>query len=412
MFKKRQLEHSGILPKVAVKKNLYVLLIVLILVNVIFFFKFKKSNQEFNEPFNKLKTPSDIKISTPICYFSDRVNYQRYDDSLKIGLPQKNIGYVNNKFGLYVYSTENFLKKADELVNSNGGDWGYVLIPYNVRDYDKNKWIKIFDLLSKKHLIPIIQLWDVNLESYEAETKSAAKFLNGFPWPIKNRYVSVYNETNDARFWKGVLDPSGYAKDLDFTIDTFKKQDKNFFMLNGAFNMTAPSAYGYMDEEEYLRKMNIAVPGIFTKLDGWASHPYPQPAFVGSPKDTGRGSIRGYEWELIVLDGDFGVKDLPVFITETGWPHAEGEKYNASYYNSKKVSENISEAFEKVWLPDDRVVAITPFTIYYDPPFDHFSWVLRDGSTYEQFEEVKKIPKLSGRPPVLFPFEKEIITCP
>ena len=36
----------------------------------------------------------------------------------------------NNKFGLYIYAeNRDFMELAQQLVNSNGGDWGYVLIP-------------------------------------------------------------------------------------------------------------------------------------------------------------------------------------------------------------------------------------------------------------------------------------------
>ena len=246
-------------------------------------------------PQAKTVSPSDLEISqekNENCEFTYSIkDYFQIEPSPSDDI-QKIIGYQNNKFGLYIYSTENFIKKADELVNSNGGDWGYVLIPYNVKDYDESKWMRVFNLLNSKHLIPIIQLWDVSPDSYEKETKKAVEFLDSFPWPVKNKYISIYNEPNDARFWKDNLDPRGYAKILDFTIDEFKKKSKEFFMLNGAFNSTAPTSEGYMEEREFMREMNASVPGVFGKLDGWASHPYPQPGFVGLPTDTGRGSIR------------------------------------------------------------------------------------------------------------------------
>ncbi len=357
----------------------------------------------------KTITPSDLEVTGCNITYSikDYFNTEPSpDDDI-----QKIIGYQNNKFGLYVYSTENFIKKADELVNSNGGDWGYVLIPYNVRDYDTSKWKKIFNLLNSKHLIPIIQLWDVSLDNYEKETRKASEFLNGFSWPIKNKYISIYNEPNDARFWKDTLDPDGYAKVLDFTIDEFKKKDKDFFMLNGAFNSTAPTIDGYMDEVGFMREMNKSIPGIFEKLDGWASHPYAQPGFVGSPTDIGRDSIRAYEWELSVLNNEFNVRNLPVFITETGWPHAEGAVFNYNYYDSEIVAKYIKYAFENVWLKDDRVVSVTPFTVYYDPPFDHFSWVGKNGEGYKQFQTILSIKKVAGKPPINFPIIEKINDC-
>ncbi len=306
----------------------------------------------------------------------------------------------NNKFGLYIYAeNRDHLTLAEELVNSNGGDWGYVLLPFNVRDRDRVKWTSVFTRLREKHLIPIIQLHDVNLNRYEDETKGAAEFLDDFVWPVRQRYISVYNEPNDAKFWYGKVDPREYARILDYTVETFKKTNRDFFMLNGAFNVSAPNSGTYMDSFDYMAVMNDEVPGIFEKLDGWASHPYPQPNFSGSPHDSGRWSIKAYEDELKFLESELGVsKDLPVFITETGWAHAEGQNYDGSFLPAQKVAENLKIAYEQVWLPDDRVVAVTPFTIWYDPPFDHFSWVNKDLVPYIQFEVIKSMKKVEGTP--------------
>lgn len=321
---------------------------------------------------------------------------------------------LNNKVGLYVYAeNEGFLKLAKELVNSNGGDWGYVLIPYNVKDRDDGKWNRVFRQLTEYHLIPIIQLWDVDPDDYKKSTKKAAEFLNSFVWPIKERYISVYNETNDAKFWRGKLDPKGYAKVLNYTIDTFKSENTNFFMLNGAFNTSAPNASDYMDAESYMYAMNQEVPGIFNKLDGWASHSYPQPDFSGSPYAYGRWSIRAYENELSFLKNTLAVKkQLPVFITETGWAHAEGKNYNSRYLPVSKVAEYTKIAYEEVWMRDNRVRAVTPFTIWYDAPFDHFSWVDGDNKPYLHYDAVKHIKKEAGTPSTVRLQSTGLSECP
>ncbi len=310
---------------------------------------------------------------------------------------------TNNKFGLYIYAEDkSFFELAQNLVNSNGGDWGYVLIPFNVKDTDTDKWTRVFDQLLRKHLIPIVQLWDVDPEHYEEQTKNAAEFLNSFVWPVRERYISVYNEPNDAKFWKDHVDPKEYAVILRYTIAAFKKENLDFFMLNGALNSSASDSTTTMDSERFLRLMNEAVPGVFNELDGWASHSYPQPNFSGGVRDTGRWSIRAYEDELDFLYDELGVdKKLPVFITETGWAHAEGENYNASFKPVKDTAELFKTAYEKVWLPDDRVRAVTPFTVRYDAPFDHFSWVNNDGVPYEQYQVVKSMKKVKGNPPRL-----------
>ena len=333
---------------------------------------------------------------------------------------QKNIGYQNNKVGLYIYAeVGEFTDLAAEMVNSNGGEWGYVLIPYNVKDYNETRWGQLFDRLAEKKLIPIVQLWDLDFNEQgkrDEQIKDSARFLNKLKWPIKQRYISVYNETNDKNFWRGTINPEEYAQVLDETIDAFKEQSGDFFMLNGAFNSSARTGNDTLDEETYLIRMNKKIPDIFKKLDGWASHPYPQPNFSGSPKATGRDSIRAYEWELNILNKRFGVKDLPVFITETGWAHKESEADTngesvAYRLNQYQVADNFKYAFEEVWLKDDRVVAVTPFTIRYNPPHDHFSWVTVNNNPYAQFEAIKNIKKVKGKPQTVTYYRSQVLEC-
>ena len=144
--------------------------------------------------------------------------------------------------------------------------------------------------------------------------------------------------------------------------------------------------------------MNKEVPGIFEKIDGWASHSYPNHGFLGKPQDSGRTSIRGYQWELAILKSQFGVKkELPVFITETGWPHQKTQNSNVkakNFYSPELVAEYIETAYKNVWLPDKKVVAVTPFTLSYQAePLDVFSWFDNQGQPYSQYERVKNLPK-------------------
>ena len=325
-----------------------------------------------------------------------------------VGDIQDIIGYQNNKFGLYIYAEEDFVEIAGDLVNSNGGDWGYVLIPINIKDYDGTKWRKIFRLLNSKHLIPIIQLWDLSKEDEEGQLKESATFLDSLDWPIEKRYISVFNEPNDSRFWREKANPEEYAKILDETISIFKNQSPKFFILNGAFNSSARTGGGYIDEETFLVRMNNAIPGIFEKLDGWASHPYPQPEYRGNPMDTGRNSIKAYDWELNLLNTLFGVNNLPVFITETGWAHTNGQPYNIGYLSKEIVARYFVEAYTEVWLLDERVVAVTPFTIRYEKPFEHFSWIDEEETPYLHFKVVQELSKTQGKPPFLI---KQEVSC-
>ncbi len=369
-------------------KIIYVLFLLLTFVAIVsgaFFSTRSKPQVQQNTTDQKI-----VSIPPAVCKNSSTVEYLHYKQ-----LPEDQLR--NNKFGIYIYAeVDKYFKLAEELVNSSGGDWGYVLIPFNVKDRDYTKWRNAFKQLSSKHLIPIIQLWAVDPEDYKNDTKESADFLDSFVWPIRERYISVYNETNDAKFWNNKIDPAGYAKVLDYTIKEFKKQNSDFFIMNGAFNVSAPVSQDYMDSFTYMKIMNNEVPDIFEKLDGWASHSYPQPNFSGNPKDTGRSSIRAYENELQELKTLGVKKDLPVFITETGWAHAEGNSVNYSYLEAQQVADNYKTAYTDVWLKDDRVRAVIPFTIRYDPPFDHFSWLNQDNVPYKQYDVVKSIPKVAG----------------
>ena len=315
---------------------------------------------------------------------------------------QPNIGYKNNKFGIYTYmEVDEYLDLASQLVNSNGGEWGYVLIPYNVKDYRDDRWQRFFGRLNELKLIPIIQLWDLNKDNADSQINDSASFLNTLPWPTKNRYISVFNEVNDEKFWHNEINPEYYAKILDQIITTYKTTNQDFFILNGAFNASARNTSSTMDEEEFLIRMERKVPGIFARLDGWASHPYPQPNFTGSPLAFGRDSIRAYDWELSILKNRFGVENLPIFITETGWPHKEAQTPRNDYLPIVQTTHNLIYAFENVWLPDERIVAVTPFTMWYNPPFDNFSWIDKDNNPLFQFNEIAKLPKVAGNPPHL-----------
>lgn len=379
------------LGKVVKTISLILISIIIIGAGILAFFELYVFKVTPNSGFRSSIPPIDN-----YCKYQEALDYAKYQDYSSTWEP-------NNKFGIYVYAEEkDFFELAQNLVNSSGGSWGYVLIPYNVRDRDQSKWDRVFDQLNAKKLIPVVQLWDLDYSDYKKETTEAAEFLNKLKWPIKFRYIAVYNEPNSADFWFGRVAPTEYAKVLDYTITTFKKQNDNFFMMNAGFNTSSPNDAKNMDAFDYMKKMNEEIPGIFSKLDGWASHSYPQPNFSGSPHTTGRWSIRAYDTELAFLKEVLHVdKELPVFITETGWAHAEGEQYNGSYLPVDKIGEYFKAAFEQYWLPDKRVRAVMPFTIWYPKPFDHFSWVNADKVPYAHYNVIKDMKKIKGKPPIL-----------
>jgi len=316
----------------------------------------------------------------------------------------------NNKFGMYMVvdsatlSMEKQITEIANLINSNGGDWGYVLYPLWINNLEEKEWETFFNLAKENHLIPIIQLhpYQYDQDYLFSQLAKTASFLNSFSWPSSCWIVTVFNETNAKDFWGENIDPEGYARVLAKAMEIFKEENENFFILNSGFNSSSRSGPRYLDEEEYLIRMDEAVPGIFEKLDGWASHPYPQPEFSGdfhnppSWYET-RDQISAYKWEMDLLKNYFGVENLPVFLTETGWAHKEGEQPKWQYKSAAITAQYFDDVFQNVWLPDKRVVAIIPF-IFNHASFSNFNWMTIEGYCYPQCDVVKKIEKVAGSP--------------
>jgi hypothetical protein len=302
----------------------------------------------------------------------------------------------NNKFGIHILFPEE-VGEAATLVNSSGGDWGYVTIP--IRDSDRNldKWQKFMDDCKKYHLIPIVRIategdyfvkgsWEIPSNLYVIDF---ANFLESLNWPVKNRYVVIFNETNRGDEWGGVPDAQAYANILNFAVDTFKKRSDKFFILMGGLDNASIDVYQKsVYQQNYIRQMNVAVPGIFEKIDGISAHAYPNPAFSSPPSYSGTNKINSFIYELNLIK-EFSDKKLPVFITETGWSSdtiSQGTQIN--YYK---------QAFASTWN-DDGVIAVTPFIFHAETaPFYQFSFIKENKKT-QLYDGYLSIPKHKGSP--------------
>lgn len=312
----------------------------------------------------------------------------------------------NNKFGIHIIqATPDESSPAASLVNSSGGDWGYITVLIEGKDKNKDKWQEFFNDLRRRHLIPLVRLATAPEGAYWkrpdiGEASVWADFLDSLNWPTKNRYVIAYNEPNHGQEWGKAVDAKNYARVLDQTITALKKKSEDFFVLNAGLDASTPNQPpNYLDELSFLQQMNEEVPGIFNKLDGWVSHSYPNPGFVGSPNAAGKGTVRTYIWEIQQLRSLGLTKDLPIFIAETGWKHAEGVNYDPSLPSAEALSEYYQNAFENAWS-FSKIVTITPFLLsYQDTPFDHFSFKkIKSNEYYEFFETIKNMGKITGKP--------------
>lgn len=310
----------------------------------------------------------------------------------------------NNRFGIHIID-EHDLADAADLVNGNGGAWGYVVMVITEDDRDTDKWQRTFDRMRELRLIPIVRLATRPAGDYWEKPAAEdagkwAEFLDGINWVIQNRYVILFNEPNHAKEWGNDLKPEEYAAVARSFITELKQRSDDFFILPAGFDQAANNSSDTMSLDTYFQRMHEADPELFSQFDGWTSHSYPNPQFSGSIHGQGRKSIRGYEWELSVLEPRGMRKDTPVFITETGWVHAEGVAYNPRYQSAEVVTENYEAAFSSVW-DDPRIVMVAPFILNYQtPPFDHFSWKKQGTDEYYPvYERILGIRKVRGLPP-------------
>lgn len=278
----------------------------------------------------------------------------------------------NNKVGIHIFS-EKDLDNAAALVNSSGGDWGYVTVVITEGERDHDRWQQVFDRMRRLHIIPIVRIatkaeGSVWQRPKEDEIINWVVFLNSLNWVVKNRYVVIANEPNHADEWGGSVDPSGYAAYLKEFSTKLKVASDDFFVLPAGLD---PS----LRESQFIRGMLKAEPDIFDYVDGWTSHAYP---------NTG---IDIYNIELKLINKS----SLPVFITETGWSNKN--------YSEDQISQKLQDAYKNTWDADSKVVAVTPFILdYTSPPFDDYSWQKKDGTFYKFYSDIQKMPKVKGRP--------------
>ncbi len=321
------------------------------------------------------------------------------------------INFPVNKFGVHAFAGTDQVELAAQLVNSNGGDWGWVTFTMNINHPDAPFWNGVFAKCREKHIIPIIQLSNDGAIPSDEQLNNMANFLHSLDWPTRLRCVSVFNEVNASEYWGWQINPESYAQTLDKIIDLLRGKNGDFFIMNGAFNASARGGRvttdlgvttDYLSEDTFLQRMNAAVPGIFAKLDGWASHCYPHPAYTSHPLATATPTLRdgmsSYKWELSLLANNFGINNIPVFITETGWPHEEGSKFHAEWHDQNTVAEYYKIAMRDLYGPDGRVVAVAPFILKYDG-YDNFAFVKPNGEKYPQWQAIVSLPKTAGQQP-------------
>ena len=306
--------------------------------------------------------------------------------------PAQADGQRNNPVGINLvrWTELQYVRAAGQLVNSNGGDWGYVtLVLIDDDRQDPARVQRLLDECARDHLTPIIRVATrFNLERgiwsrpYWNDPYYWRDLFDSLHWPTTSRYVVIGNEPNLGREWGGTVDPAGYARYLGKWLDVYA-DDSRYHIFNGALDASNDTLMpDRMDEFEYIDAMREAEPAIFDRLQGWASNPY---HFWWGEKET-RFTYRAYEAELEAIG-----RELPVVIMEYHAFEIDDPREVAEYY----------EVAFNYWLADPRVLAATP--LFWNPESNSF-WmykVNRDGSIFDPsptYQLIKGFPKVAGSP--------------
>lgn len=328
-------------------------------------------------------------FSVVVLLFGSAANAHAIEDPLTLS---------NNKIGIHILFPEE-IEEAARLVNA-AGDWGYVTIPIQAGDKNLEKWQWFMDQAKQLHVIPLVRLategdyfnTKVWRKPNDEDLLDFANFLNSLIWPTKNQYIIVFNEVNRGDEWGGTPDPLEYAEILTYTVTVFKEKSPDFFIISAGLDNASATGYASaINQFDFLRMMAQVKPEIFDRIDGIASHSYPNPGFRQPPAIQTATSITSFLHERSFIQ-KYTQKNLPIFITETGWSKASlSDEAIAAYY---------TQAFTNVWT-DPNIVAITPFLLRaLSGPFTVFSFLRQDGSPSPAYEAVKELTKVKGTPSV------------
>ncbi len=286
-----------------------------------------------------------------------------------------------NKLGVHILETEELSEVAKLFP-----DGGFITVPIRLDQLEEAKWQKFFDEADKFRFIPIVRLaTSHNGKFWERPTRrdivSFADFFSKLDWHRNELIVIAFNEPNHAPEWGGKVDPVDYGKSLTFLVNWFNTEPKKYLVLPAALDAAAANTSSTMSLNLFLDKLLTKFPGIIVSLSAWNSHAYPNPGFAGNPNDSHKMSIRSYQFELDTIKKRTG-KDLPVYITETGWDNTKKkDRLIAGYFKL---------AYEKIWRTDEKVAAVTPFLFNAQTmPFSAFSLLDDNGKPTMVYEMIR-----------------------
>ncbi len=261
----------------------------------------------------------------------------------------------------------------------------YVTVPWSIYDRRRNVWENFFREAQAANVRPIIRwvtefkdgVWTIPSRKDIVEAAHFMSSLSG----LNERIVVLFNEPNHAVEWGGEVNPEDYAELALFAAQWLKTEPVSYIVLPAGLDADAPNAETTMESFRYIDKMYETEPQLFEVIDAWTSHSYPNPGFSGSAYDTGKNSLRGYEWELTHLEQLSG-RDFDVYITETGWKSGGKSTWT--------LNRNYAQ-FVKMLEDNPRIKAVTVFLLRgSNGPFEEFSLLDSENQPTAQLKALEK----------------------
>lgn len=287
------------------------------------------------------------------------------------------------KLGVHILEPEEINQVSELLPNG-----GFVTVPIRLDQLQEDRWQKFFDEADRFHLTPLLRLaTGFDGENWTRPTRrdivTFTQFLSSLDWHSDDLRIVAFNEPNHAAEWGGAVDPSGYGESLTFLTNWFQTEPRKYLILGAGLDAAAPNSRTTMASSTFLNRIFDSHPEAIAQLDGWVAHAYPNPHFSGKPTDSHRQSIRSYEYELKKISSAID-KELPVYITETGW--------NASRLPEERIARYFTTAYEDVWDPDENVVSVTPFVLSaQEGPFVSFSLIDGESKPTALYETIQAL---------------------
>jgi hypothetical protein len=331
-------------------------------------------------------------------------------------------------------------------------DGGFVVQLVRADDLDIDKWQPFMDSTREHQLTPILRLATIfdddtwtwqppqadNDGRYTALAQEYANFIEDLEWHTDSHYIILLNEPNSGHEWGGRPDPIAYAQFVMDVAPMIKAVDENAKILNAAFDLHAPNTGDqpfpetenyFMDANTFLDSIHKSEPEVFRQFDAWNSHSYPlnftappwereqgfadmvtgETILTNAPRTVFNRSVNGYEWEIWKLS-KYGVRDLPIIITETGWRHAETvdkQSLDAGDYPTVEqvtsyldllllgnANQRVADVPRGGWtglLLDDRIIGVVPFALNGTPgEWGHTNWLEMspDGEILDEYPMV------------------------